>query len=132
MNIILCVDNKNGMLFNNRRQSRDRCVIEDILKLTEGSRLLISDFSSRLFENTKAEVSDNILDIAGKKDYCFVENIDITPYEKTVDSIITYCWNKVYPADFYFNTDMSLWKLKEEIIIKGYSHNEIIRRIYVK
>ena len=30
MTLYVCLDDKNGMLFNNRRQSRDRVVLEDI------------------------------------------------------------------------------------------------------
>ena len=30
MTLYVCLDDRNGMLFNNRRQSRDRVVLEDI------------------------------------------------------------------------------------------------------
>ena len=32
MNLIICVDNKNGIMFNGRRQSRDRAVCEEFFK----------------------------------------------------------------------------------------------------
>ena len=31
MTVFICLDDKNGMLFNHRRQSRDKAVIEDML-----------------------------------------------------------------------------------------------------
>lgn len=73
MKIIVCVDDGMGMLFNHRRQSRDRILIEDVLKLTEGHTLYINSFLEKLFD--KATVNENILDVAGDDNYCFVENI---------------------------------------------------------
>ena len=32
MTIIVCLDDKNGLSFNNRRQSRDKILIEDIIQ----------------------------------------------------------------------------------------------------
>ena len=32
MNLIVCLDDKNGMAFNGRRQSRDRLLTEDLLQ----------------------------------------------------------------------------------------------------
>ena len=46
MKIIACLDDNNGLLFNNRRQSRDRVVIEDILKDCHNSKLWINNFVS--------------------------------------------------------------------------------------
>ena len=33
MKLIVCLDDKNGMMFNKRRQSRDRVLIENVLEL---------------------------------------------------------------------------------------------------
>ena len=46
MNIIVCLDDNLGMLFNKRRQSKDRRVLEDIEKFT--NEVLISPFSENL------------------------------------------------------------------------------------
>lgn len=35
MNVIVCVDDNNGMLFNKRRQSRDKAVIDKIINITK-------------------------------------------------------------------------------------------------
>lgn len=37
MRLIVCLDDKNGMAFNHRRQSRDCIVIAKIEELTKGS-----------------------------------------------------------------------------------------------
>lgn len=47
MKLIVCMDDKNGMAFNHRRQSRDRVLAERIMELTENAKLyrLYSRFS---------------------------------------------------------------------------------------
>ena len=39
MIVMVCIDDHNGMMFNHRRQSRDRAVIERVLRCAESSRL---------------------------------------------------------------------------------------------
>lgn len=39
MKLIVCMDDKNGMAFNHRRQSRDRVLAERIMELTENAKL---------------------------------------------------------------------------------------------
>ena len=52
MKVIITLDDKNGMMFNNRRQSRDRAVTEHILALAEGKTLWVSPYTQKLIENT--------------------------------------------------------------------------------
>ena len=56
MKIIACLDDNNGLLFNNRRQSRDRVVIEDILKDCHNSKLWINNFSKSLFDSPHVNI----------------------------------------------------------------------------
>ena len=44
MIIAVCVDDKGGMLFNNRRQSRDRAQQVDLLSLCGEKKLWIAKF----------------------------------------------------------------------------------------
>ncbi|MBO5270462.1 MAG: ribonuclease Z, partial [Clostridia bacterium] len=73
MTLIVCIDDKNGMLFNHRRQSRDRVLIEDLLALTAGAPLWIEPYSVPLFPKdcTAYKVADDPLAAAGAKDFCF-------------------------------------------------------------
>ncbi len=48
-NCRLCLDQEDGLLFNGRRQSRDRVVTEKILSMTEGKPLWMSAYSRRIF-----------------------------------------------------------------------------------
>ena len=49
MHVILCADDRNGMMFHRRRQSRDRAVLEDIEKLRAGKKLLMNKYSDKMF-----------------------------------------------------------------------------------
>ena len=54
MIVIVCIDDEFGMLFNQRRQSRDCILTEDILKTVGDKRLLIDKFSKTLFLHDSA------------------------------------------------------------------------------
>ena len=47
MTLYVCLDDRDGMLFNNRRQSRDRAVLEDI-RASVPDVVTISPFSEKL------------------------------------------------------------------------------------
>ena len=133
MVVIVCLDDRNGMLFNNRRVSRDRFVIEDIIENIDDKLLLINSFSAELFEKSNnITICDDFLDIAKVDDYCFVENVDIKKYIDAVDNIIVYRWNRNYPYDQQFTIDLSKWNLIKKNDFKGYSHEIITKEIYIK
>ena len=132
MIIAICLDENMGMLFNNRRQSRDRAVIADLLKQVNNGRLLVAGFSKALFseyENT-VTVSNSFLDEANENDVCFVENVDITPYKNKINKLVIYKWNRVYPADFYFPLDLKDYKLTQTAEFAGSSHENVTREVY--
>ena len=45
MNIIVCLDDKNGMMFNKRRQSQDKLLRSDIKECNENDFCLVEDKS---------------------------------------------------------------------------------------
>ena len=134
MKIIVCLDDGLGMTFNNRRQSRDRRVIEDILCMTEGSALYIAPFSQKLFSETERDltVDFDMLKNACDGEYCFVENIAVEPYISRAEELIIYRWNRRYPSDMRFCAD----PIKEGLALvsttelEGYSHEKITKEIY--
>ena len=83
MNIIVCLDDNLGMLFNRRRQSKDRRILEDIEDFAK--EIMISSFSENLFAESscEAEVNDHFLEKASKNTYCFVEAEKVSPYVLT-------------------------------------------------
>lgn len=135
MIVIACVDEKNGMLFNGRRQSRDSVLCRDILRECRGKKLYISPYSSSLFEKSgdvKIIVSENIAAQAGEDSFCFMEDTQICGCEEQISRLILYNWNRAYPADFYLPLDISAdsWELKRQEEFKGSSHERITKKVY--
>lgn len=136
MRIIVCVDERGGMLFNRRRQSRDRAVTADIVA-TVGSRpLYMAPMSEVLFRQTEiACVADEaFLEKAREGDFCFVEDRLLSPLAERIEEITLYCWNRHYPADLRLDVspaDAGL-HLTEHQEITGYSHEKITKERYCK
>ena len=142
LNIIVCIDDRDGMMFNGRRQSRDRAVAEDIASLCGEHRLLMNEFSQKMFSKygiSDVVVSEDFLRTAESEDYCFVENCSIKSVsdrleqavESRIEAVIVYRWNRSYPADVYFERELiENWDLKEIKDFEGSSHESITREIY--
>ena len=133
MNAIICLDEKNGMMFNKRRQSRDSVLNQKVLELSEGKRLMMNGYSAKLFGGDKGIIADdNFLQIAQTGDFCFIES----PLESlhNVENLYVFLWNRHYPADVYFNFDIK----KEGFVLQsteefaGTSHEKITLNIYKK
>ncbi len=125
MKLIVCLDDNNGMMFNNRRQSRDKILIENVLELCKGEKLYTNEYSAKLFPENAVEICEN-----PQNGYCFAENFTVD--ENDVEEIIVYKWNRVYPADVQFNIDLKKWNLAETVDFAGSSHEKITRERYVR
>ena len=134
MTVILCVDNRFGMLFNKRRLSRDRAVTGDIIKNLSGGRLYCGEISKSLFEeNENVIVCENFLEQAGDADTCFVEDRDIAPFADKIQKIILYHWNRDYPADVWFDPAvLRKFPRKTTVEFAGCSHEKITKEGYEK
>ena len=135
MKVIACLENSNGMMFNNRRVSFDSAVITKIMELTKGDKLWMSSYSASLFNEydmSSINFADNALSEAADGEYCFVENLLVKPFEKWISEIIVFKWNRDYPSDFKFDIDLSEWNLKHTKDFKGNSHDKITMEVYVK
>ena len=130
---IVCLDDRKGMLFNRRRQSKDRAVVEKLLEMTKGSRLWIHPFSEKLFAENRAEhiVSDEcFLEKADRGEYCFVENCGLAEAGERLEKIIVFWWNRSYPSDLRLDLCLEDWKRTETEEFAGYSHEKITREVY--
>lgn len=130
MRLIVCLDDKNGMAFNHRRQSRGRIVTEKIEELAKGSVLRLSPYSAKLFTSGDFEPSEDYLSRAGEDDFCFVELEDVTPYERQIKEITVFHWNRTYPADLKFQIDLTQWSLERTVEFPGNSHEKITMEVY--
>ena len=134
MILIACVDDKMGMQFNRRRQSRDRLVYKRIAGLAGGSRLWMNGDSAELFswDEEKISVDDDFLSLAQQGEYCFAEDAAFAGFSDKIEKIILYKWNRTYPADIVFPLSLEGWKLEQAQEFPGYSHEKITEEGYVK
>lgn len=133
MIIIACVDDNNGLAFNQRRQSQDRCVRERIKERLAHRLLYVDAYTALQFEETWQEkliVTDKPFEEVGKGDVCWLERGPMPTHLDQVEEIWLYHWNRVYPADTYYTIDMSGWHCKERQDFPGYSHEMITEEIY--
>lgn len=134
MKIIVCLDDNNGMLFNKRRQSKDRILCREIFSVTQGTVLWVHPYSEPLFADLDGEIQidDRFMELAKPGEYCFVENLDVTPYICLAQEIIIFRWNRVYPADLRFPALPSQFQKTESREFAGSSHEKITMEVYRK
>lgn len=133
MRVITCADQNGGLFFNQRRQSRDRLLIEDVLSFCKGNILYISDYSKMLFPDTASiMVVENPVEAAKNGDFCFTEGLLLAPAEAAIEELILYRWDKVYPADVFLDLDLTRWHLQGTYELAGSSHDKITREVYTK
>lgn len=135
MNIIVCLDDNNGMMFNKRRQSQDKLLRVSIKELVKGKTLFMNEYSYKLYKDINNEniiVSENYLDECENDNFCLVENKPLNNYIEKIDNIIIYKWNRIYPSDLYFDVDIKneQWELIETEEFQGSSHEKITKEIY--
>lgn len=140
---IVCLDQEDGLLFNGRRQSRDRVVTEKILSMTEGNPLWMSAYSRRIFPEDAsvcvaedlleklAELTESAGENAGKASFCLIEEaVDLE--NETIDEWLVFRWKRVYPADVFLKFPADGWEKELIETFAGYSHEEIDLERYRK
>lgn len=139
MKIIVCLDDYGGMLFNSRRQSRDRVLIDDVMSDIGVEKLYILGFSESLFSayEGRYEVVDDFSKLANSAEsaencVCFVENVSVAKLLEKISAVTVYYWNRVYPRDFVFdiNLEKEGFSLKSTHEFEGYSHENIKKEVY--
>ena len=134
MKIIITLDDKNGMMFNKRRQSRDSVLNQKVKELVGENQLFISPYSEKLFEGIEMEKisCDNFLEVATEDSCCFIEDAEV-PVEKA-KTLFVFRWNRVYPADKFFAFDLEAngFSLESSEEFVGSSHEKITLQTYVK
>ena len=135
MNIIICLDDNNGMMFNKRRQSQDRILRADLKEFIKDKDLYMNNYYYKLYkdiDNGNIKVSENFLEQCTENDFCLVEDKLLNNYINKINNIIIYKWNRIYPSDLYFDINLTSnsWELLETKGFEGSSHEKITRIIY--
>lgn len=135
MRLIACVDDRGGMAFHQRRQSRDRVVRRHILDDASGTRLWMNAYSAKQFAQSEQGlllVAEDFWDRAEPGEFCFVEDRSPLPWLDRLEEVRLYCWNRVYPADVHLDLPMDGpdWHLVSREEFPGWSHAVITKEVY--
>lgn len=133
MKLIFCVDDNNGVLLFGKRQSRDSALINRLTALVGDADIWMNEYSAKLFGgHEKVHVDNDYIKKAHENDFCFIENGDYTL--DGVDEIFICHWNRSYPADKYFDIDLSAngFQLFCSEDIVGKSHDKITIEKYAR
>ena len=132
MNLIVVLDDRNGMLFNHRRQSRDRVLNERIAKIC-GGKLIVNTYAAALFAgiNVDLTIAEDPLSAAKPGEWCFLEDRSPAPVVDKIEKLIVYRWNRVYPSDLKFDLDLSAMRLESTADFAGSSHEKITEEVYI-
>ncbi|MBQ7897049.1 MAG: hypothetical protein IJ323_01360 [Clostridia bacterium] len=128
MTYVFCLDERMGMAFMGKRQSRDRKLIEDFVSYALGKSIFIFPYSESLFENIENVTVVSSVPAEGDG-FLFLENIKPESLDGA-DGIIIYNWMRHYPSDLVFDLDLSEFELESEMTFEGFSHPEITRKAY--
>ena len=135
MNIIVCLDDKNGMMFNKRRQSQDKLLRSDIKELVKSKILYMNNYSYKLYKDIddgNIKVYEDFLNECNENYFCLVEDKSLYKYIDKINTIVIYNWNRIYPTDLHFDIDLNnnSWELMNESEFEGSSHEKITKKIY--
>ena len=131
MKLIVCLDDRNGIQFAGRRQSRDKVVCDKIKEISSATKLWMNTYSAQLFDPKPENlcVDDSFLELAGDGEFCFAECIDGDSWKSKTDTLIVFRWNRHYPADMLF-LDMPNWSCAHSEDFQGSSHDKITMEVY--
>ena len=135
MVVMVCLDDKNGMMFNARRQSKDKILRERIAELVGGSKLWMNAYSAKQFDAEQLpniQIDEEFLQKAETGEFCFVENQRLADAEQQIEKLVVFRWNRVYPADQFLDLDITFgsWKILEQAEFAGHSHEKITMEVY--
>ena len=136
MNVIVCIDEAGGMLFNGRRQSKDKCLRQKARELAQSEPLWMNSYTASQFAEDGYEVvvDEDFLSNAPENAWCFVENRDLLPWIQNIQQVAVYHWNRRYPSDVKFPMDVlrSQWKRISVKEFAGNSHERITEEVYTR
>jgi len=129
MTLYICLDDRNGLQFNKRRQSRDAAVLEDIKSRLAGD-LLIEAFSEKLIREAGIPY---VLPPEETEDF-FAEDIPSEERLANTQKLVIYRWNRHYPGDVFWDPDLAGmgFALTEMGEFPGTSHERITREVYIR
>ena len=134
MVLAVCLDDKFGMSFLGRRQSRDREVSSLMLSRLGNGRLWLETPSAELFdkEDPRIKTVNMLPESCSDEDVLFCEKLSLMESLTRFSEVWIFRWNCVYPADVYFPIDevREHFIMSESMDYAGFSHERITLEVY--
>lgn len=133
--LALCIDSRGGMTFNNRRQAKDMEVIADMASRFGEGGIFIAPYSAKMFQSFEnVSVADSPIDSADDGSLVFIENSEFLGNFDGIETVVIYRFGIPYPADRYFEYDLSSLGYKKISKDKFSTalHKKIEREVYKK
>ncbi len=135
MILIVVLDDRNGMMFNHRRQSQDRLLRKKMMEIAAPGCLWMKAYSYGQFREDEPicslRVDEQFLEKADQGEYAFVEDADVRPYLDRIEQIVIFRWNRAYPGDRFFDLSVEEeWHRIRTEDFAGSSHDEITMEVY--
>jgi len=130
LKLIICLDDRCGMAWGGRRQSRDRLVTEDIVRHVGSAPLYVTPYSVPLFDGYSLDlrVSENPLSDAPEHAFCFLEHTAPKDCDR-IGELIVYRWNRHYPSDVTFDPAAFDFSTVSSTEFAGFSHEKITKEV---
>ncbi len=134
MTLIVCIDDNNGMMFGRRRVSKDIEISKHIAADLQGKTLWLAAYSAPLFEGLGLEltVEEAFMQHAPQDACCFLENGSAAAFADRIDRVVLYRFNRRYPANRYFDLELSGFCKLTSFDFPGHSHDRITQEVYVR
>ena len=133
--VAITVDDRMGLAFNKRRQSRDKKLIDDLCSKTDKD-IYISSYSAILFDEHKNRIKivEDPLSECPDGGFCFLEMTELGIHIDSISELVVYYWNRLYPSDKKLDINITDhgFKMSAKYEFVGNSHDKITKFIYVK
>ena len=139
MTLIITVDECFGIVFGGRRQSRDRELTRDAVRLACGRRIIAKEYSRLLFKEAGEDTNDVIFEdeptrVAERDDVVLLELCVTEDDLSRADELVVYNWNRRYPATSKLDTALinRYFIPVRTVEFKGNSHEKLTRVEYIR
>lgn len=119
---IVCIDDNKGMMFNKRRQSRDRILNEWILNFAGERSLYMFEYSKEIINADGINYVDNA-SVITEENAVFFNECEDPGSMNNVDELVVCRWNRAYPSDVKFTLKEEDFEIELITEIKGSSHD---------
>jgi hypothetical protein len=133
MIVICCVDERNGMSFEGRRNAQDRRMRDDVRTLFPC--LSMDAYAYGLYGKDDVKCDYEICEDLRDSHYpCILETTPPSAYEDKIEKIVLYQWHNRYPATVTMDIDLhdEKWECVDHYCFEGSSHEKITRAIFQK